>query len=384
MQHKAEGILGKSELGFSRPTDDTLVVGLSGSWRFGQELPSADEVEKQIESAPSPQRLAFDSRDLADWDSGLLTFIVKIRDLCSSKGIRLDSEGLPDGARRLLTLASAVPEKKGTRGEPTRESFLSRVGGSALDSVGSAGEMLGFIGEACLAFVRFVGGRAQFRRSDLVLIIQEAGAQALPIVSLISLLVGLILAFVGAIQLMMFGAQIFVANLVGIGMVRVLAAVMTGIIMTGRTGASFAARLGTMQVNEEIDALKTLGVSPMEFLVLPRMLALILMMPLLTLYANVMGILGGLIVGVGLLDLSLMEYYNQTKAAVSLNDLWIGLIHSFVFGILIALTGCLRGLQCGRSASAVGDATTSAVVTGIVTIVVATAVITLACQVLGI
>jgi phospholipid/cholesterol/gamma-HCH transport system permease protein len=384
MQHKAEGILGKSELGFSRPTDDTLVVGLSGSWRFGQELPSADEVEKQIESAPSPQRLAFDSRDLADWDSGLLTFIVKIRDLCSSKGIRLDSEGLPDGARRLLTLASAVPEKKGTRGEPTRESFLSRVGGSALDSVGSAGEMLGFIGEASLAFVRFVGGRAQFRRSDLVLIIQEAGAQALPIVSLISLLVGLILAFVGAIQLMMFGAQIFVANLVGIGMVRVLAAVMTGIIMTGRTGASFAARLGTMQVNEEIDALKTLGVSPMEFLVLPRMLALILMMPLLTLYANVMGILGGLIVGVGLLDLSLMEYYNQTKAAVSLNDLWIGLIHSFVFGILIALTGCLRGLQCGRSASAVGDATTSAVVTGIVTIVVATAVITLACQVLGI
>jgi phospholipid/cholesterol/gamma-HCH transport system permease protein len=227
-------------------------------------------------------------------------------------------------------------------------------------------------------------GRAQFRRSDLILISQESGAQALPIVSLISLLVGLILAFIGAVQLMMFGAQIYVANLVGIAMVRVMGAIMTGIIMSGRTGASFAAQLGTMQVNEEIDALKTLGVSPMEFLVLPRMLALVLMMPLLCLYADLMGVLGGLIVGVGMLDLNLMEYYNQTRAAVGLNDLLIGLFHSLVFGVLVALAGCLRGLQCGRSASAVGDATTSAVVTGIVSIIVATAIITVMTNVLGI
>ncbi len=187
----------------------------------------------------------------------------------------------------------------------------------------------------------------------------------------------------GAIQLKAFGAQIYVADLVGIAMVRVMGAVMAGIIMAGRTGASYAAQLGTMQVNEEIDALQTLGISPMEFLVLPRMLALILMMPLLCVYADVMGILGGLIVGVTMLDLSPTIYLNETRASFQLTNLWIGLFYSAVFGVIIALAGCLRGIQCGRSASAVGEATTSAVVTSIVTIVVATAIITVICSVLG-
>ncbi len=372
------------ELSISRPTDNTLLLRLSGSWKMGQALPSANEVEKQIESGTGIERIVFDTQELSLWDTGLLTFIIKVRNLCFTRKIQLDSQGLPEGARQLLALASAVPEKKGARGETVRESFLSRVGEDAIAFGRSSREMLDFIGEASIAFFRFLTGRAQFRRSDLILIIQECGAQALPIVSLISLLVGLILAFIGAVQLMIFGAQIYVANLVGIAMVRVMGAIMTGIIMTGRTGASFAAQLGTMQVNEEIDALKTLGISPMEFLVLPRMLALVLMMPLLCLYANLMGILGGVIVGVGMLDLGLMEYYNQTKAGVGLDDLAIGLFHGVVFGVLVALAGCLRGLQCGRSASAVGDATTSAVVTGIVSIIVATAIITLLTNILGI
>jgi phospholipid/cholesterol/gamma-HCH transport system permease protein len=219
---------------------------------------------------------------------------------------------------------------------------------------------------------------------DLTLTIQECGARALPIVSLISMLVGMILAFVGAVQLQMFGAEIYVANLVGIAMVRVMGAVMTGIIMAGRTGGAFAAQLGTMEVNEEIDALRTLGISPMEFLVLPRMLGLALMMPLLCLYADLMGILGGLIVGVGMLDLTLMQYFLQTRNALGLNHLLIGLFQGAVFGILVALAGCLRGMQCGRSAAAVGDASTSAVVTGIVSIIVATALVTIVCNVLGI
>ena len=206
----------------------------------------------------------------------------------------------------------------------------------------------------------------------------------MPIVTLISLLVGLILAFVGAVQLMMFGAQIFVADLVGIAMLRVMGAIMVGIIMAGRTGAAFAAQIGTMQVNEEIDALQTLGISPMEFLVLPRMIALIIMMPLLCVYADLMGILGGMIVGVGMLDISVVQYYQQTRAALNLSHFWIGLFQAGVFGVLVALAGCLRGIQCGRSASAVGEAATSAVVTGIVSIVVATAIITVLCNVLGI
>jgi phospholipid/cholesterol/gamma-HCH transport system permease protein len=245
-------------------------------------------------------------------------------------------------------------------------------------------KMIGFLGEASAAFGKFLTGRASFRRSDLLLFLQECGVQALPIVSLISVLVGLILAFIGTIQLKMFGAQVFVADFVGIIMVRLMGAIMTGIIMAGRTGASFAAQIGTMQVNEEIDALQTFGISPMEFLVLPRMLALIIMMPLLCLYADAMGILGGIVVSVGIFDITLAEYLNRTREAVTMTNLWIGLFHGVVFGILVALAGCLKGMQCGRSASAVGEATTSAVVTGIVAIVVATAIITLVCQVLGI
>jgi phospholipid/cholesterol/gamma-HCH transport system permease protein len=244
--------------------------------------------------------------------------------------------------------------------------------------------MLNFIGEAAITFAKFLVGKATFRRVDLFLLLQECGAQALPVVSLISVLLGLILAFVGAIQLKMFGAQIFVADVVGIGMVRVMGAIMTGIIMAGRTGAAFAAQLGTMEVNEEIDALKTLGISPMEFLVLPRMIALVIMMPLLCIYADLMGILGGLIVGVGMLDLGLIEYLNRTREALTLTVFGVGLFHSAVFGVLVALSGCLRGMQCERSASAVGYAATSAVVTSIVSIIVATAVITFVCQVLGI
>ena len=167
-------------------------------------------------------------------------------------------------------------------------------------------------------------------------------------------------------------------------MLRVMGAVMTGVIMAGRTGAAFAAELGTMQVNEEIDALKTMGIAPMEFLVLPRMLALALMMPLLCLYADMMGLLGGYLVGVAMLGLSPTEYLVTTREMVGLSNLWIGLAQSFVFGILVALTGCLQGIKCGRSASSVGTAATSAVVTGIVAIVIATAIITVACNMLGI
>jgi phospholipid/cholesterol/gamma-HCH transport system permease protein len=371
-------------MSFSRPNEDTLLIRLAGNWMLGGGLPSADEVQKQIESGPHVHRVFFNTEGLTDWGSGLLTFLIKVIRQCHREKIIVEKTGLPEGAVKLIKLASAVPEKESPQKGDNRESILSRIGENAIVFTRSAGDVLDFIGETIVALMRLLKGKAQFRRSDFFLTLQQCGIQALPIVSLISLLVGLILAFVGAVQLMMFGAQIYVASLVGIAMVRVMGAIMTGIIMAGRTGAAFAAQLGTMQVNEEIDALKTLGISPMEFLVLPRMLALTLMMPLLCLYADLMGILGGVIVGVGMLDLSLMEYFNETKASVSLNHFWIGLFHSAVFGVLVALAGCLRGLQSGRSASAVGDAATSAVVTGIVSIIVATAIITIICNALGI
>jgi phospholipid/cholesterol/gamma-HCH transport system permease protein len=206
---------------------------------------------------------------LKNWDSGLLTFLIKVKEFCSRNEIQFETEGLPEGARRLLKLATAVPEREGARKRGKEEAFLDLFGARAIAFWRSTVEMVNFLGEATVAFGRFLTGRAWFRRSDLMLLLQECSAHALPIVSLISVLVGLILAFVGAIELKMFGAQIFVADLVGIGMVRIMGAIMTGIIMAGRTGAAFAAQIGTMQVNEEIDALQTLGISPVEFLVLP-------------------------------------------------------------------------------------------------------------------
>ena len=372
------------EISSDRQAKDTLRLKLKGSWKIGARFPSADVVQKQLESSGDIRRIGFNTENLTGWDSGLLTFLIKINDYCSKNNIVFDKDGLPKGVDRLIALASAVPERKGARKQAASEPFFSRVGSSAIRTWQSANEFLAFIGEASIAFSRLLVGKASFRRSDLVLFIQQCGADALPIVTLISLLVGLILAFVGAVQLMMFGAQLYVANLVGISMVRVMGAVMAGIVMAGRTGAAFAAQLGTMQVNEEIDALKTMGVSPMEFLVLPRMLALVLMMPLLCVYADLMGVLGGLIVGVGMLDIGLIQYLNQTKAALTLNFFFIGIFQATIFGVLIALAGCLRGMQCGRSASAVGEATTSAVVTSIVAIIVATGIITVVCNVLGI
>jgi phospholipid/cholesterol/gamma-HCH transport system permease protein len=373
---------GKMQL--QKTEEGSLTVALAGSWKLAQELPSADEVLHALEGMPAIGSIVFNTRELAEWDSGLLIFLKQVSEFSAQKKITIEESGLPEGARKLLTLAAAVPAKKDARKAEEKVPFLAHVGNETVDFFKAAGDMLAFIGDTVIAFLNLLRGKAQFRRSDLWLIMEACGGQALPIVSLICFLVGLILAFIGAIQLQLFGAQIFVADLVGIAMVRLMAAIMTGIVMAGRTGGAFAAQLGTMQVNQEIDALKTLGISPMEFLVLPRMLALALMMPLLCLYANVMGILGGMVVGVGMLDIGFIQYYNETAKAVNLWNLGIGLFSGIVFGVIVALSGCMRGMQCGRSASAVGGAATSAVVTAIVGIILSTAVITVICNLLGI
>ena len=384
MEAVTENTTEACELSFEKPDNETLLVRLKGSWKIGQKLPSAEEVQNRFEADAGVKQITFDARELSGWDSGLLSFLTKIINQCAENNITVEQQGLPEGVKKLLQLAFAVPERKGARKAAVRDPLLARIGASTIAAGQASIDTLSFIGDAFLAFLKFFVGQARFQRSDLMLTVQQCGVQGLPIVSLISVLVGLILAFIGAVQLMMFGAQIYVANLVGIAMVRVMGAVMVGVIMAGRTGAAVAAQIGTMQVNEEIDALQTLGISPMEFLVLPRMLALILMMPLLCVYADLMGILGGFIVGVGMLDISATQYINQTIMALNLYHFFIGLFQAFVFGILIALAGCLRGIQCGRNASAVGQATTSAVVTSIVAIVLATAIVTIIANILGI
>ncbi|MBK8210128.1 MAG: ABC transporter permease [Rhodospirillales bacterium] len=363
---------------------DALRVRLGGDWTLRQNLPGAEAVSATIAAATAARRLTFDTSALGRWDSGLLTFLLGVHEAAQQKQISIDATGLPEGVQRLLRLATAVPERGGGRRQTQRAPFLARVGSGWLALSAATSETVTFLGEATLSLLRLLTGRAQLRGGDLLLLVQQAGAQALPIVALISILVGLILAFVGSVQLQMFGAEIYVANLVAIGMTREMGAMMAAIIMAGRTGASYAAQLGTMQVNEEIDALKTLGVDPIDFLVLPRMVALILMMPLLCVYANLLGISGGFLVGVGMLDITPQQYWNQTIAWVRINDFLLGITKSIIFGIIIAVSGCLRGIQCGRSAAAVGEAATSAVVTAIVWIVVADGLFAVLTNILGI
>jgi phospholipid/cholesterol/gamma-HCH transport system permease protein len=363
--------------------DGTLLVRLAGSWTVGSRLPSAGEVFREAE-ARGARRLRYDAASLEDWDSVLLTFLLKLREWSEREHVEADVSGLPEGVNRLLDLATGVPEVEGARRRGEEVSFLGRVGRATSDLFAGGRDMLEFLGEAALSIGRLLTGRARYRSVDLRVTVQECGANALPIVSLISVLVGMILAFVGAVQLRQFGAGIYVADLVGLAMAREMGAMMAAIIMAGRTGAAFAAQIGTMKVNEEIDALVTSGFSPQDFLVLPRMLALAAMMPLLCLYADLLGIIGGAAVGVMVLDLSPALYWDETVVALTLTDFGVGLVKSAVFGVLVAVSGCMRGLQCGTSSSAVGLAATSAVVTGIVAIIVSDAFFTLIFEVLGI
>ncbi len=349
----------------------TLVVRLAGSWTMRGDMPTADAVAQALTAGGGISAVSFDTAALTEWDSALLTVLVRVLEECRQREVPAERSGLPDGIRRLLELAEAVPEKKDARVQELEVPFLDRVGLLTLTAERSVKDVLGFLGETTLAFANLLRGKARFRSTDLATLIQQAGAEALAIVALVSFLLGLILAFVGAVQLETFGATIYVADLVGIAMVRDMAALITAIVMAGRSGAAYAAQLGSMKVTQEIDALTTMALSPIEFLVLPRVLALVLMMPLLTLYADFVGIVGGMAVGTTMLDISYTAYVQQTAAAISVPDLIGGVAKSVVYGFLIALAGCLRGLQASRSSAGVGDAATSAVVTGIVAIIAA-------------
>jgi len=363
-------------------SDGSLLIQVGGAWSIHGALPSLEAVLARIQPGSGVKSLHFDFSALVSYDSSLISMLVDIAKQSQANGTSLDTAALPEGVRQLLMMALAVPERR-TREHPTKELFFTRLGKAGLSIGADVMEVFAFIGHSALSLVRLLRGRAIFRHSDTWLIIQRCSAEALPIVTLINFLIGIIVGFVGAVQLKAFGATIYMADLVGIAMVRELGCIMTAIIMSGRTGAAFAAEIGSMKVNQEIDALKTLGFSPVDFLVLPRMLALVAMMPLLTAYGNVMGMLGGGLIAPAF-GVSLLQYYNELVRAVDLPNYSAGILKSFVFGLVVAGSGCLKGIQSGKSSSAVGMATTSAVVTAITAIVVLDAVFAFAMTALGI
>jgi phospholipid/cholesterol/gamma-HCH transport system permease protein len=365
-----------------RPARSGVVtVVVAGDWSLHRPHPEAPEIAELSDTSSVLKTVALDTSNLGNYDSCLIALLVELARRCADREVSLDSSACPEGVRELLKLALTVPETI-TRTERPPETFFARVGKIGLGLSAGVFDVFAFLGETSLSLGRLVRGQALFRWQDVWLIIQRTGAEALPIVTLINLLVGMIIAFVGVVQLHQFGASVYVANLVGLGMVRELGCLMTGIIMSGRTGAAFAAEIGSMKVNQEIDALKTLGFSPMDFLVLPRVIALVLMLPLLTAYGNVMGMIGGGLVAPAF-DVSIRQYVDHVIAAVTLPNYFAGIVKSLFFGAIIAGAGCLKGLQSGNSSAAVGLATTSAVVVSITTIVALDAVFAVLFAALG-
>ena len=369
---------------FHRQSENILRVLIKGDWSISFGLQDPERFLDHIKSNPETSHIEFDTSLLGAWDSSLISYVVSLSALSKAHHLKLDITQLPEGVIRLVALAEAVPEREGTAKYQVNTAFVDDFGGRVINVYAQFMAFITFFGETLLSVGRLVKGTSVFRRQDLFIFLHSNGPSSLSIVTLISVLMGMILAFVGAVQLQQFGASIYVASLVGLAMAREMAAMMTAIIMAGRTGAAYAAQLGSMQVNEEVDALKTMGVSPFDFLVLPRTLALVLMMPLLTVYANVMGILGGALVAMTMLDLSWSMYIEQMMATVPLKHFLIGLFKSLIFGVLVALSGCYMGMNSGRSASAVGLATTNAVVLGIVLIIVFDSLVTIVTTVLGV
>jgi phospholipid/cholesterol/gamma-HCH transport system permease protein len=331
---------------------------------------------------PPGAAIGLDITAVTQWDSGLIEFLWDVKCAAVAGGIAIDSTTLPGPARTLLGL---LPDHRTAPHPPSRRRFqpLAWIGGQTIRLLIETGILTTLLGNTAQGGIRALSGRARMRGVDLLANIRDAGPSALLIVSTVNFLIGAILAFVGAVQLRKFAADIYVADLVGLAVVREMAAVMTAIIMAGRTGGAYAARIATMQGNEEIDALQVIGIPVSDYIVLPSILALVFAMPFLYLYGCLVGMFGGFVVAIAMLSVTGAGYLYQTLGAVPFDQFVFGFVKSIAFAILIGVTSCRIGLKSGRSAADVGMAATRAVVTGIVGVIALDAVFAVLADVIG-
>jgi phospholipid/cholesterol/gamma-HCH transport system permease protein len=362
----------------ARADGPLLEVALEGSWRLHGDTPRWDSVI----GGAHPARVRLSADGVMQWDTSLVVFLGEAMRWCAAAGVTCDTAPLPD---KMRLLSGQFESSMRTAGHSEHShSLVVEVGLATRSAMGQLQDFLQFVGECSIDTVRLVTGRTGLRWNDCLNEMQKCGAMALPIVSLISFLVGVTLAYSGSIVLKRFGGEIWVADLIGVAMTREMGALMAAVVLSGRTGAAFAAEIGSMKANEEIDALSTLGISPVRFLVIPRVIALALMMPLLAMYANCLGILGGMAVAYGTLSIPPAAYWVEMLTIVDMSDVVVGMIKAVVFGLIVGLSGCLRGLQSDRNASGVGHAATSAVVTAILLIIVADALFAVLFNAIGI
>jgi len=351
------------------------VLHLAGDWIARDTgVRDARTAKQLVVDANGAARLRIDTGKLGRWDSALVVFLQDIREAATGGGagraIAIDEQTIPQAARRLLMLAALSDGAAATKAERIPSvPLLARIGRPAISAWGGATAACALVGDVALRTGAALTGRLRSRAGDVLSLMRDAGAGALGIVTITNALVGGILAFVGGVQLRRFGTQIYVADLVGIATAREMAAVVTAVVMAGRTGGAYAAQIATMEGNEEIDALRALGIPIRDYLIMPRVVALVTMMPLLYVYACAVGLLGGMIVTVTTVDVSAPAYIQETQRAITFTHMSLGVAKSVVFGAIVALAGCYIGLRAGRSSAAVGQAATSAVVAGIIAVI---------------
>ena len=352
---------------------DDWVLELSGDWR-GHRVALPD-----IPTTNATGTVSVNASGLASWDAALASSLWHRLEPFARSESHVALRGLPEGLQQILALALESPPQASNTDAP-RASRVARVGARVTAWWALRRKTLTFFGEVLLSLGRWLRGRSDMRLSDLAWQIEQTGPRSLPIVALVCFLVGLIVAYMGAAQLQRFGAQNYIADLVTVGVVREVAALLVGIVLAGRVGAAFAAQIGSMRANEEVDALATMGVNPIDFLVLPRVLALLIIGPLLTAFGAAVGMAVGWLVAVGIYGVTPLEYVYASMQALTLPHVVVGLIKGTTYSVLVALAGCLQGMSAGRSAQAVGDATTASVVQAIVWIVVVASALTVVFQ----
>lgn len=353
---------------------NSVVISLAGTLSLDTMARVSADMKLHVQDL-RPSSLTIDCSGVDYFDNAAALMLAAFKEEAESGGLPVELINLSTHARKIMSLVdvkqlSASPLRPQGKG-------MHPVAGIGAMTIAASGEfraLMTFLGELILAIIHSLAHVREIRWGDVAINVKRVGVQGLPIVGLISFLVGLIIAFMSSLQLKPLGGNIFVASLVGIAMVKELAPLMTAIIVAGRSGSAFAAEIGTMVVNEEVDALVVMGFDPVKFLVVPRVMAAFIVMPLLTLYADLFGLAGGLVVGVLGLDLTFMTYVNQTGSSIALSDVTTGLIKSLVFAAIISGIGCYRGLRVERGAEGVGAATTSAVVSAIFLIVLADSV----------
>ena len=338
--------------------------------------PALIEGVKSLFAKNPPDALTIDLAKVTYLDDFGALVLVELKNLLSAVNGRLQLTNAGEKVKAVLTLLNI--DALGTPVSYTKKrspDMFTRLGAAVFRQASDLKFAFSFIGSVCFAFFYVVLHPSSLRGDDTLYSMEKTGVDALPIVGLISFLLGLIMAFMSSVQLRQFGANIYVASLVSLTMVRELGPIMTAIIVAGRSGSAFAAEIGTMKISEEVDALFTMGLDPVRFLVMPKIVATVIAVPFLTLFSDLCAILGGLVVGVFMLDLTANAYISQTIKTLSLFDVFWGLMKSGVFALLITIVGCLRGFQVKGGAASVGQATTSAVVTGIFLIILSDSIL---------